>query len=166
MSAKSVKFPQKPKVYRERKLTAEEKDNPEIEYVEIASTDDPIPRKKEIEADSIRGPLESGTGNVCIGISVGDETIGDIGMTVQFEGPVNAHDECMKGHNKLLVHTSEHLIEILNQMFPDLDWDGQLESLPCDKTSVKVAVLECMRLLEKRSPDREVNHELKRERQI
>lgn len=125
---------------------------PEDVEIRQGEMDGPDMRNFEIEKDCNREQLESGSGNVCITVTPGEEQIGELFFNIQYEGPKGAVDECMNGHNSLLCDTSEWLEEIFGRD-SDIQWDVVMESRPCPKSATRVEFQKAQEKIEAVKPE-------------
>lgn len=116
-----------------------------------------------IEDPKEREKIPSGKGNICISIQAGD-TLGDLSFNVQFEGKRGDYDFCVHEHNELLLGVSDWLQELLGQF--EGDFDVTLESKPCPKTDVRVALDLAERILEREANLKQVQYELEHDIEV
>jgi hypothetical protein len=159
-STQPKKFQVKKKVvYSERQPTAQEQ-AANVIYQKDGELAKPEMVNRAIEDPEVRSKIPLGKGNICISIQAGD-TLGDLSFNVQFEGRRGEYDFCVHEHNELLLGVSDWLQEILGQF--EGNFDVTLESKPCPKTDVRVALDLAERILERQTNLQQTRHELKPE---
>lgn len=152
------KFQVKKKVvYSDRQPTAQEEAD-DVIYQKDGELAKPDMVNHAIENPKERERIPRGKGNICISIQAGD-TLGDLSFNVQFEGKRGDYDFCVHEHNELLLGVSDWLQELLGQF--EGDFDVTLESKPCPKTDVRVALDLAERILERQTNWQQARHELK-----
>ena len=124
------------KIYLERELTQKEKNAKDVHYFK-GKLPGPDMVNREIEGDNARRGLKDKEGHLCVSVQPGNE-LGELHVSVQFEGPKGKYDLCMEGQNDLLLKSGEWLKEILSNF--DLDWDVTIEAQPCPKASVELNI--------------------------
>jgi hypothetical protein len=135
------------KVYLDRKLDPARGETEDHGFVHAAPP--PMLKDEEREAESYRRDLRTGEGDISILLEAGDE-LGQIQIGLQFEGPVGAHQECLREQGQLLQNGSLWLKQILEQF--ETDWNLSIVSAPCPKGDTRVLKLnELMPRLESRS---------------
>jgi len=118
-----------------------------------------------IEADDTRERLRPGQGNLCIGVMPGDERLGDLSISIQYEGPKGAYEECMERQNHLLEHSAAWLHDILGEISPEsTEWEVDIDSLPCPKAKTKVHIEAASEVL--RGIERDIKADVEREEDV
>jgi hypothetical protein len=94
----------------------------------------------EIEADESRRYLKPGEGNLCITVAPG-ERLGELDVSLQFEGPKGQHNPCMADQNELLVEGSGWLRRFLGEMFGEnAQLEIEIEGNPCPKADLALQI--------------------------
>ena len=103
---------------------------------------------RSLEADDLRNRLKDNEGWLCVGVQPGSE-LGEVYVNVQFEGPKGKYDVCMAGQNHVLTTAASWLEEAIGELGGE--YDVAIESEPCPKATVPVAIETTARILERRS---------------
>ena len=84
-----------------------------------------------------------------LGIKLADKVkVTSTPTEVKFEGPKGKYDRCMAGQNQALQTTAEWMEEIIGSL--QVDYDAAIESEPCPKATVPVAIEHTTAVLENR----------------
>ena len=89
-----------------------------------------LDRDRAIEAREHRKDLLADEGDIAILLTPSDE-LGEFTIGLQFEGPVEKHDECLADQGEMLQQASGWLRDILSTF--ETDWDLELTTVPCPK---------------------------------
>jgi hypothetical protein len=100
----------------------------------------PEMRDEAIEADERRRYLKDGEGNLCITVAPGEE-LGELHVSLQFEGPKGQHNPCMADQNELLVEGSEWLKKLLIELYGEkAELEVEIAGNPCPKAELPLQI--------------------------
>lgn len=106
---------------------------------------DPGLKNLEYERDDVRRGLDKDKANICINVKPGD-TLGELYVCVQYEGPKGQHDLCLAGQNELAAGVGDWLRELFGDT--ETTWNVIIETIPCKKADEPYRIVEHARRLE------------------
>lgn len=124
---------------------------------------------REIEDPAKRSVLAPNQGYLSLSVVAGDEQIGDISVSIQFEGPNKQPDACLAGHNVAIEDASAALKGILDRLAPEgTEFSVRFDHLPCPKIPFGIDVQRAVHRLEGRAAERDSRRSVEnsREREI
>jgi|GEM_PF-3846965 len=125
------------RIYVDRPLTPEEK--VDGKFVQGTAPGPDLVNPEIVEHEH-RRDLDTGEGIICIAVRPG-ETLGELYVNVQFEGQIGKYEDCMAGHNRLLLQASDWLRGALEQLLPqDATVDVELVASPCPDAKTRPPV--------------------------
>ena len=92
-------------------------------------------KDETIESRAHRSQFGRGDGDVSIIVTAGD-TIGDLTISVQYEGEVEQYDACLRQQDALIQQTAGWLREILGEFATD--WNVEMTSVPCPQGDTRL----------------------------
>jgi hypothetical protein len=100
-----------------------------------ASFDSPaVPLDERIENHGLRNLLPDGEGFIEISVSPGASRIGEVHVTVQFEGKVGEPEACGRQHSFTFGQVSQWLNELFCDVIsPEAEFETVIAAAPCPK---------------------------------
>ena len=156
------------KVVLPRELQPEQGETQEagFETAAPAIIKDLVIKDSKIESHAYRENFKPGDGDISIIITAGDE-LGDLRVTVQYEGEIEQYTKCLVQQGELIQQTADWLREIFAGFGGD--WDADVLSAPCDKGDTRLLRLgELVERLQGPATDASVvhDHEVTATRQV
>jgi hypothetical protein len=115
-----------------RELRAEFDETPEKGFVSTAVS---LQRDEYFESSEYREGLRDGEGVVSILVTAGD-AIGEISITVQYEGQKGQHELCLQRQGDVLNTTCDWMKNILSEF--ETDWEVDLTTAACPKGDTRL----------------------------